>query len=149
MSTHQIAAERVMLRGPKVQDSNGKVVTPRPFDLEGVLSEFVGLTEEARADFLGIFAHGLTVEIRVALLDHPVPDAEADRAYQVNEWLHQLTSCLTPKQRRGADGEAELIRNIAVSSFRYGLEAAVGRAVATAAGNTIAPAKKHAAGSVD
>jgi hypothetical protein len=143
MNTHQ--TDRLMLRGPKVQYSSGKVATPRSFDLEDVLVDFVRLPEEARANFLGIIAHSLTVDVRVALLDRPIPDADADRAWQVNEWLHQLTSCLTPKQRRGADGEAELIRAIAASSFRYGLDAAVGRAVATAAGNTIASARKLAA----
>ena len=133
-----------MLRGPKVQYSSGKVVTPRPFDLDGVLVDFVRLPEEARANFLGIFAHSLTVDIRASLIDRPVSGADADRAWHINEWLHQLTSCLTPKQRRGGEGEAELIRAIAAASFLYGLDAAIGRAVATAAENTIAPAKKHA-----
>ena len=136
-------AKRIMLRGPKIQYSSGKVVIPRPFDLEDVLIEFVRLPTDIRARFLSVFAHSLTVDVRVALFDRPVSDAHASRAYRVNEWLHQLTSCLNPASRRGADAEADLIRDIAIGSFRYGLEAAVGRAVATAAGNTIAPAKKR------
>jgi hypothetical protein len=145
MSTHTADTERLMLRGPKVQYSSGKIVTPRPFDLEDVLAKYLRLSEDARRAFLSIFAHSLTVDLRVALLDRPVSEADADRAWQINEWLHQLTSCFSPRSSRDAIGEAELIRDIAIGSFRHGLDAAIGRAVATAAGNTIAPAKKHAA----
>jgi len=133
-----------MLRGPKVQYGDGRIVTPRSFDLEDVLTEFLRLSEDARGDFLGIFSHSLTVDIRIALLDRPVSDADADRAYQVNEWLHQLTSCLTPRQRRGAEGEAQLLRDIAIGSQRIGMEGAIGRAVATAAGNTFTSSKQSA-----
>jgi hypothetical protein len=134
-----------MLRGPKIQYSNDKVTSPRSFDLDEVLAEYVRLPEDARREFLAIFSHSLTVDMRVALLDRPVAEPEADRAWQINEWLHQLTSCFGPRPTRDAVGEAELIRDIAVGSFQCGLDGAVGRAVATAAGNIIAPAKKRAA----
>jgi hypothetical protein len=134
-----------MLRGPKVQYSSGKIVTPRPFDLDDVLSQFVRLPEDARGSFLSILAHSLTVDMRMALLDRPISETDAGKAWQLNEWFHHLTSCLDPHHRWSADSEAELIRNIAVESFRLGLEAAVGRAVATAAGNIIAPAQRAAA----
>ena len=136
---------RVMLQGPSVQYSSGKIVTPRPFDLDNVLSEFIRLPGDERRAFLSIFAHSLTVAMRTALLDRPVSEADADRAWQINEWLHQLTSCCSPRSTRDAEGEAELIRDIATGSFRHGLDAAIGRAVATAAGNTIALANKPAA----
>jgi hypothetical protein len=145
MTTRESHGEprRVRLRGPSVQYSSGKVVTPRPFDLEDVLAEFVRLPEDARGAFLSIVAHSLTVDMRVALLDRPIADKEADRAWRLNEWLHQLTSSLNPCSQRGAEGETELLRSIATASFLYGLEAAIGRAIATAAGNTVASAKKH------
>ncbi len=143
MSTHQ--GDRLMLRGSKVQYSSGKVVTPRPFDLEDVLAEYVRLPEDERRAFLSVFSHSLTVDMRVALLDRPIAEADANRAWQLNEWLHHLTSCFNPRSTWGTEGEAELIRNIAMGSFQHGLDAAVGRAVATAAGNAGISAKKRAA----
>lgn len=138
-------ASRIMLRGSTVQYGNGKTVVPPPFDLDGVLAEYVRATADQRRMFLSVFAHSLTVDMRIALLDRPISEADADRASQINEWLHQLTSCFHPQSTRDAVGEAELIRNIAVDSFRLGLEGGVGRAVATAAGNSIASAKNLAA----
>ncbi|HEX5454053.1 MAG TPA: hypothetical protein VFX06_09685 [Stellaceae bacterium] len=148
MSAQSADANRLMLRGAKVQYASGNVVEPKPFDLDDVLSQYVRLPEEARRAFLSIFSHSLTVDVRVALLDRPISDANAARAWQINEWLHQLTGCFHPQSTRDANAEAELIRDIATVSFRYGLERAVGRAVATAAGNTIVKKKKamHAAG---
>jgi len=140
---------RLMLRGAKVQHASGKVVAPKPFDLEEVLAKYVLLPDETRRAFLSVFSHSLTVDMRVALLDRPISDIDATRAWQINEWLHQLTSCFHPHSSRDAAAEAELIRDIATVSFRYGLERAVGRAAATAAGNTIMGTKEtaHAAGS--
>lgn len=134
-------ADRLMLRGSKIQYNSGKIVTPPPFDLDDVLAEYARLSSDRRRAFLSVFSHSLTVDMRVALLDRPISDANADRAWQINEWLHQLTSCLHPQSTRDVTGEAELIHDIAADSFRLGLEGAVGRAVATAAGNSIAPAK--------
>ncbi|HLY46671.1 MAG TPA: hypothetical protein VKQ73_13910 [Stellaceae bacterium] len=131
-------SNRLVLRGAKVQYASGKVVALRPFDLDDVLARYARLPNEARRAFLSVFSHSLTVDMRAALLDRPISDADAARAWQINEWLHQLTSCFHPQSTRDASAEAELIRDIATVSFRYGLEAAVGRAVATAAGDTIA-----------
>ena len=142
MSTHPGSTGPLMLRGPRVQYASGKIVTPKPFDLDDVLVDYRHLSEDKRRVFLSVLSHSLTVDMRVALLDRPVADVEADRAWQINEWLHHLTSCFNPVSSWGPDGEAELIRNIAIGSFRLGLEGAVGRAVAAAAGNTIAPLKK-------
>jgi hypothetical protein len=136
-----------MLRGAKVQYASGRVVTPRPFDLEDVLTKYVRLPDETRRAFLSIFVHSLTVDMRVALLDRPISDGDAARAWQINEWLHQLTSCFHPRSTRDADAEAQLIRDIVTESFHYGLGPALGRAVATAAGNTVWKAKElHATG---
>jgi hypothetical protein len=137
-----------MLRGPRVQYASGKVVTPKPFDLDELLVDYLRLPEDKRKAFLSILSHSLTVDMRVALLDRPISGVDADRAWQINEWLHHLTSCLHPVSSWGSEGEAGLIRNIAVDSFRLGLDGAVGRAVATAAGNTMAPVKKKLAAAI-
>ncbi len=148
MSARPADGNRLMLRGAKVQYANGKVVTPKPFDVDDVLAKYVRLPDEMRRAFLSVFSHSLTVDMRAALLDRPISDTDAARAWQINEWLHQLTSCFHPRSTRDADAEAELIRDIATESFRYGLERAIGRAVATAAGNTLVTTRKevHAAG---
>lgn len=137
MSAQPTDGNRLMLRGAKVQYASGKVVAPKPFDLDDVLARYVRLPDEARRAFLSVVSHSLTVDMRVALLDRPISDTDAARAWQINEWLHQLTSCFHPRSTRDADAEAELIRDIATVSFRYGLDGAIGRAIASAAGNTL------------
>jgi len=134
-----------MLRGSKVQYGDGKIVSPRAFDLDDVLTEYVQLPDAERLAFLSVFSHSLTVDMRAALLDRPVSEADARRAWQLNEWLHHLTSCFSPRSSWGVKGEAELLRDIATDSFRQGLDGAVGRGIAAAAGNAGISAKKHAA----
>jgi len=148
MSAQPADGNRLMLKGAKVQYASGKVVASKPFDLDAVLAKYVRLPDEARRAFLSVVSHSLTVDMRVALLDRPISDTDAARAWQINEWLHQLTSCFHPRSTRDAEAEAELIRDIATASFRYGLERAIGRAVAKAAGNMLVTTKKevHAAG---
>jgi hypothetical protein len=138
------SADPIMLPGQRVRYGNSEIVDAPSFDLEEVLGDFVHLGKNARAEFLSIFAHSLTVEIRVALHDRPVANHDAEQAYEVNEWLHQLTSCLSPASRRDAHGEAELLRNIAIDGLRHGLPRAVARAV-TAAKNAIVRATQSAA----
>jgi hypothetical protein len=104
-------------------------------DVERVLAQLEEMKEDERVAFMCILAHSLTVDIRAALLDRPVSEAAADRAYRVNEFLHQLTSCVNPRQRRSAQEDAALIRAIVESAGIYGLEAAIRRGLATAAGN--------------
>lgn len=135
----------VMLHGPKVQYASGEVAAPQPFDLEDVLAGYARLSAEKRRAFLSILAHSLTVDMRVALIDRPISAEDTDRAWQLNEWLHHLTSCFDPGAAWGAEAESELIRSMATGSFRLGLDTAIGRAVATAAGNTMAPVKKKLA----
>ena len=133
------------LRGAKVQYPDGRTVTPPPLDVDRILASLELLDNEARSSFLCVLAHNLTVEIRALLFDRPVSKRDLDRAYQINESLHQLTSCVNPRHRRSSTGDAELVRAIIDSAYLYGLEGAVGRAVATAAGNVIVSAKEHAA----
>lgn len=78
------------------------------------------------------FSHSLTVEIRALLLDRPVSEVDLDRAYQINESLHQLTSCVNSAAGWSVADQVSLVRAIIDSSHLYGLEASVGRALATA-----------------
>jgi hypothetical protein len=130
-----------VLPGPRVQRGDGEIATSPSLELESILNEFVSQPDDVRAAFLSVFAHSLTVEIRVALHDRPVSNEDAASASLMNEWLHQLTSCLNPKERRGPRSEADLIRDIALEALRHRLQRAMGRAVA-AAKNVIA--KTHA-----
>jgi hypothetical protein len=138
-------SDRLMLRGSKVQYSDGKIESPRLFDLDNVLTKYARLPDAERLAFLSVFSHSLTVDMRAALLDRPVSEANARRAWQLNEWLHHLTSCFNPRSSWGIKGEAQLLRDIATDSFRHGLDGAVGRGIATAAGSTGISANKHAA----
>ena len=136
---------RPVLRGASVQNSDGRVVVPRPLDVGRLLADFGRLDEEARVTFLCVVAHNLTVEIRALLLDRPVPDSDLDRVWQINEILHQITSCVNPRKRRSAVGDMELVSAMIDDAQLYHLEAQIGRALASAAGNTIRAKKQIAA----
>jgi hypothetical protein len=60
----------------------------------------------------------------------------------VNEWLHQLTSCVNPIQRRTPEGDADLVRGIAESAAVWGLEAAVQHRISIAARNSLTRERK-------
>jgi hypothetical protein len=124
-----------VLRGPSVQFGDGRIETPPPLDVEGILANLERLDEYERAAFLSIFAHDLTVQIRSMLMDHPLPEGDLDRLNRLNEYLHQLTSCMNPNKRWLAGDEVALVRALIDSSFLYGLQSAVGSALAKAAGN--------------
>jgi hypothetical protein len=107
-------------------------------DVERILTELEAAHNKDRVAFLCILAHSLTVDIRAALLDRPVSDVDAEKAFRVNEWLHQLTSCVNPTKPRRPAGDVELVRAIVESAELWGLQAAAQRGISTAAGNTIA-----------
>jgi hypothetical protein len=111
-------------------------------DIERILTELESAPNDVRVTFLCILAHDLTVSIRAALLDRPVRDTDADRAYRVNEWLHQLTSCVNPVQRRSPVGDADLVRGIVESAAVWGLQSAVQHGIAIAAGNSLTHERK-------
>src|SRR5271170_3725009 len=125
---------RPPLRGPRIQYSDGTVVTPPPLDVEEILARLRLQEDATRSVFLSVFAHSLTVDIRAILLDRPVSDIDLDRVSHINEFLHQLTSGVNPAQRRSGSGDAELVGVIIDTSYIYHLESAVGRALSTAAG---------------
>ncbi len=146
MSTNTTARKTARkLYGTTVQCADGKVVPGQPVDVDNVLAQFEHLNADARSAFLCIIAHDLTVAIRSIVFDPPVTESGLDRVKWINESLHHLTSCVNPHKRWSAHDEAMLIRGIIENSFRYGFEGWVGRAVAVAAGNTIAGKKSVAA----
>jgi len=124
------------LRGPMIQHPDGSVVAPQPLDIDRILAKVEQLNEIERATFLCTFAHSLTVDTRALLLDRPIPDTDLDRVHHINEFLHQLTSCVNARQRPSSSRDVELVRTIIEASHLYRLESAVGRALA-AAYNTV------------
>jgi hypothetical protein len=127
------------LYGPSVQFADGKLVAGAPLEVDHILAEFERLRPDGRSAFLCIFAHDLTVAVRTMLFDRPVSEADLDRVNKINEFLHQLTSCVNPHHRWSARDETLLLRAIIESSFERGLDRWVGHAFALAAGNTINP----------
>jgi hypothetical protein len=133
------------LYGPTVRYADGTVVVGEPLDVGSILSAFERSDGDTRSAFLCVFAHDLTVAIRALLFDRPVPEPDLDRAWKINEFMHQLTSCVNPHERWSASDEAELVRSIVETSFGYDLDKWVGHALATAAGSTMAAIKPVAA----
>jgi hypothetical protein len=133
------------LYGPTVQYADGSVELGEPLDVEHILSAFERSDSDTRSAFLCAFAHDLTVAIRALLFDRPVPDADLDRVWKINEFLHQLTSCVDPRRRWSAGDEAGLVRSVIETSFSYGLDKWVGHALAIAAGSAIGAKKSVAA----
>jgi hypothetical protein len=132
----------LLLRGSTTQYADGTVVIPPPLHLEEILASLSRLGDDDRAAFLSAIAHDLTVDIRALLIDRPLRDRDLDRVWQLNEFLHQLTSSVNPYNRRSAVGDAELVRAIVVSACEHGLRTAIGRALATAAESiNIGPSK--------
>ena len=136
MKAHQNHAAR-RLYGPTVQHADGTVVAGEPLDVEYILTEFEQLGADARSAFLCIFAHDLTVAVRALLVDRPVPDADLNRVWKINEFMHQLTSCANPRGEWSPRDAALLLRSIINTSFEQGLDRWIGHALAIASGATI------------
>jgi hypothetical protein len=128
-------AAKPVLRGSATLYPDGRVVTPPPLDLDKILADLAQLTERDRSAFLCVIAHDLTVDIRALLIDRPISDNDLNRIWHINEFLHQLTSSVNPRHRLSAEGDVDLVRAIIESACQYGLQAAIGRALANAAGN--------------
>lgn len=141
MKAHQtVTASR--LYGPTVQYADGTVMAGEPLDVEHILTEFEQMGADARSAFLCIFAHDLTVAVRTFLLDRPVPDADLNRAWKINEFMHQLTSCANPRGEWSPRDAALLVRSIIDTSFERGLDQWIGHALAVASGATIDKAEE-------
>ena len=134
-SRERKAARR--LYGPTIQHADGTVVKGAPLHTEEILAAFERLDADARQAFLCVFTHDLTVAIRALLLDRPVAEADLDRVWKINEFMHQLTSCANPRGRWSDHDSAVLVGDIIETSFSYDLDRWVGHALATAAASTI------------
>ncbi|HWD59600.1 MAG TPA: hypothetical protein VG308_15040 [Stellaceae bacterium] len=111
-----------------------KVGDPSGWDI-GVLVEAVGLLDDTRRRAaLAVFAHHLTVEIRVAL-DEPMPHPGLDRIRQLNEFLHHLTSRLHPDERRSAEDDRSLLEAFSADAARVGVEKGLKRGLVIAVRN--------------
>ncbi len=144
MKAHQNGTAR-RLYGPTVQHADGTVVAGEPLDVEYILTEFEQLGADARSGFLCIFAHDLTVAVRTLLFDRPVPDADLNRVWKINEFMHQLTSCANPHGEWSPRDAALLVRSIIDTSFERGLDQWIGHALAVASGATIDKAEESVA----
>jgi hypothetical protein len=133
------------LYGPTVQYPDGKTVVGEPLDIEHILSKFEQSDAETRRAFLSAFAHDLTVAIRALLCNRPVAEADLDRVQEINESLHQLTSCTNPRKTWSAHDQVLLLRALIDGSFAQGLDRWIGHALATAAGSTVQVEKPVAA----
>lgn len=123
------------LYGPTVQYADGQLIPGEKINVEQVLGKFERSDRDARSAFLCIIAHDLTVAIRSIVFDPPVKEADIERVKWINESLHQLTSCINPRNRWSAHDEAELVRSIIENSFRHGFDKWAGRAITVAAGS--------------
>jgi hypothetical protein len=132
------------LYGPTVRYADGTLVKGPPLHTQEILTAFAQLDPDARRAFLSVFAHDLTVAIRALLLDRPVAEADLDRVWKINEFMHQLTSCANPRESWSARDSAALVGDIIETSFGYDLDRWVGHALAIAAGSVIG--KKASAG---
>lgn len=144
MKARQNSAKK-KLYSPTVQYADGTVVAGGPLEIEYILTAFERLDVDARSAFLCVFAHDLTVAVRALLFDRPVPEADLDRVWKINEFMHQLASCANPRGQWSARDGALLVRSIIDTSFERGLDCWIGHALAVAAGNTIRTEKPVAA----
>ena len=122
-----------------------KITDPARWDIDTLIGSVGGLGDKARTGALSVFAHHLTVEIRILLSDPPFDDQVLNRVRAVNEFEHHLTSRLHPDGLRSPEGDMSLLSDIAQDAARCGLEAAVKRGLIIAARNALANTKKTVA----
>lgn len=139
VSTDGVAAVVRHLYGPTVQYADGRTVAGRPLDTESILATFERCDPESRRAFWSVFAHDLTVAVRVILDNHPPSDLDIEKLKEINETLHHLTSCVNPRSEWSARDEGLLLRAIIDSSFAHDLDRWIGHALALAATTIGAP----------
>jgi hypothetical protein len=132
MTKSRVAKDRHrILYGPTIQYPDA--MPGQPLDIEPILSAFEQADTDVRRAFLCGFAHDLTVAVRVLLLDRPVPESDLDRVWEINEFMHQLTSCANPRGIWSASDSAKLLRAIIDTAFQWNLDRYVGHALGVAA----------------
>ncbi|HZK92011.1 MAG TPA: hypothetical protein VFC56_17865 [Stellaceae bacterium] len=121
--------------------TTSKVSDPANWDVETLIEAVGGLEDARRAAALAVFAHHLTVEIRV-VLDGSFPEPGFVQVRQLNEFLHQLTSRLHPADGRSAEDDKSLLDAFAVDAARVGLDKSLKRGLMIAVRNALATAKR-------
>ena len=111
---------------------------------EADLQRFLALDRQGRMAALAIVAHDLTVDVRVALLDLPSPEA-VERLRVLNEFLHQITGRIHASDEHSARGESELLRDIAQEAEEKGLKGVVVRRLDAAVRHSTRTPKRSAA----
>jgi hypothetical protein len=132
-ATDRATTEARLLYGPTVQYADGRTVAGRALDVESIIAAFERGDAEGRRAFWSVFAHDLTVAVRVILDDQPVSDLGLEKLKEINETLHQLTSCVNPRSKWSPRDEGLLLRAIIDSSFVHDLDRWIGHALALAA----------------
>lgn len=117
---------------------------PAGWDIEALIETIGALADAPRTAALAVFAHQLTVEVRV-VLDGPFPDPGFDQVRQLNEFLHHLTSRLHPAHGRSPAGDKSLLDAFAADAARTGLEKSVKRGLVVAVRNAVAKSKQPVA----
>jgi hypothetical protein len=115
-----------------------KITDPARWDIDTLIGSLGELGDKTRTGALSVFAHHLTVEIRVLLSAPPFDDEVLNRVRAVNEFEHHLTSRLHPDGLRSPEGDISLLSDIAADAARCGLGAAVKRGLVIAVRNALA-----------
>jgi hypothetical protein len=116
---------------------------PAGWDIDALIEAIGELDDTRRTAALAVFAHYLTVEVRVAL-DGPFPEPGFEQVRQLNEFLHHLTSRLHPSHGRASAEDKSLLDAFAADAARTGLEKGLMRGLATAVRNALATTKPPA-----
>jgi len=117
---------------------------PARWDLDTLIASLGALDDEGRTGALSVFAHHLTVEVRILLSDPRFDQSVLDRVRAFNEFEHHLTSRLHPNGLRSAEGDMALLRDIAADAARCSLTPAVRRGFVIAASHALTNAKMPA-----
>jgi len=118
-----------------------KTGDPSGWDIDTLIEAIGVLGEARRTAALAVFAHHLTVEVRVAL-DDPMPHPGLDRVRKLNEFLHHLTSRLHPDERRSSEDDKSLLEAFSADAARVGLEKGLKRGLVIAMRNAQAKTKR-------
>ena len=105
--------------------------------VEALIETMGELDDGQRAAALAVFAHHMTVEIRIAL-DEPFPHPGMDQVRQLNEFLHHLTARLHPSEHRSPADDKSLLEAFAADASKVGLERGLKRGLVIAVRNALA-----------
>ncbi len=120
--------------------SISKMGDPAGWDVDALIEAIRELDDTRRVAALAVFAHYLTVEIRV-VLDGSFPDPGVDQVRQLNEFLHHLTNRLHPSHEASPADDKSLLDAFSADAARTGLEKGLKRGLVIAVRNALAKTK--------